>query len=105
MPGEMIPGPDIVIACPACEALHRYRSLRTGSSSGSWSWTDGRVISPLIPDWPRITRCHACGGFFWVYRAEEVGTLDEARVFEPVYEILVEQVGPQRVEVMARLRE
>lgn len=104
MPGQMIPGPDIVIACPACRALHRYRSLRSGSS-GSWAWTDGRVISPLLPDRPRITRCHACGGFFWVYRAEEVGTLNDARAHEPVYEVIVEQVGPHRVDVMALLRD
>ncbi|MFL5351956.1 hypothetical protein [Archangium sp.] len=101
----MIPGPDIVIACPACGALHRYASLRSGNSFGAWGWTDGRVVSPLLPDRPRITRCHACGGFVWVYRAEEVGTLTEARVFEPVYEIIVEHEGPRRVDVMARLRD
>lgn len=105
MPGQMIPGPDIVIACPACGALHRYASLRSGNSFGAWAWTDGRVVSPLLPDRPRITRCHACGGFFWVYRAEEVGTLAEERVFEPVYEIIVEQAGARRAAVMARLRE
>lgn len=105
MPEEMIPGPDIVIVCPACGALHRFRSLRSGSSAGAWCWTDGRVVSPMLPDRPRITRCHACGGFFWVYRAEEVGSINHSPSEGPLYEVVLEQVGARRLEVMARLRE
>ncbi|WNG45605.1 hypothetical protein F0U60_16985 [Archangium minus] len=102
---EMIPGPELVIACPACRALHRYDSLRSGNTFGAWRWTDGRVVSPMLPDRPSITRCHQCGGFFWVYRAEEVGSIENAPLDKSVYEVLLEQVGARRVEVMARLRE
>jgi hypothetical protein len=105
MPEEMIPGPDIVIACPACGALHRYASLRSGSSFGAWGWTDGRVVSPLLPDRPRITCCQGCGGFFWVHRADEVGSIDNSPGERPLYEVVLDQVGARRVEVMARLRE
>jgi hypothetical protein len=101
----MIPGPDIVIACPACGAPHRRASLRSGNTFCAPCWTDGKVEAWMLPESPRITRCQRCGGFFWVHHAEAVGSLEGWPVQGSEYDVLLERVGDQRVEVMARLRE
>ncbi len=69
----MIPGPDRVIACPRCEALHRVRTLISGNTLGARRWTDGKIVAPMLPRPPAITRCQACAHFFWLSEARRVG--------------------------------
>ena len=71
----MIPGPDIIITCPKCEALSRVPSLTSGNTFGAELWTDGKVIAPSMRVAPRITRCHQCDGFFWIEDATEAGQI------------------------------
>lgn len=69
----MIPGPDRVIACPNCEALHRVPTLISGNTLGARRWTDGKIVAPMLPKPPAFTRCHACAHFFWLSEARRVG--------------------------------
>ena len=69
----MIPGPDIIIACPTCHALARVFSLTSGNTIGASLWTDGKMIAPMLPCPPAITRCKTCDKIYWVASAEEIG--------------------------------
>jgi hypothetical protein len=69
----MLPGPDLVLSCPSCGALSSLQTLLSGNTFGATVWTDGRMIAPMLPKTPKITRCHQCKDFFWVEDAEEVG--------------------------------
>lgn len=71
----MLPGADLIIACPHCQALAKVFSLASGNSFGAITWTDGFQDMPMNPRPPRITRCHACGKAFWVGEAPPVGYL------------------------------
>ena len=79
--------------------------MASGNTFGARQWTDGKMEAPMLPDLPRVTRCHACGGFFWVERARQLGA------FEPwsedageTQDVFLEEVGARRVELMACLR-
>ncbi len=71
----MLPGPDIVIECPKCEVLARYFTLTSGNTFGARRWTDGKVIAPMSPNPPAITRCRDCGHYYWLSDAKEIGEI------------------------------
>ncbi|MBN1210353.1 MAG: hypothetical protein JXB05_36205 [Myxococcaceae bacterium] len=72
----MIQGPDEIIACPHCGALHRRRTVLSGNTFGAEVWTDGWSWAPMLPQPPLISRCTRCSRFFWVGRAECLGELE-----------------------------
>ena len=71
----MLPGPDKVIECPACKALSRVFTLRSGNTLDARRWTDGMMIAPMLPIPPAITRCRKCGCYFWLSDAKEIGQI------------------------------
>jgi len=71
----MIPGPDKIIECPKCKGLARVFTLISGNTLGARRWTDGKMIAPMLPMPPAITKCRHCGHYFWVSDAKEVGEL------------------------------
>jgi hypothetical protein len=74
----MIPGPDLVLACPHCGALSRLFTLSSGSPIGAVSWTDGYQDMPDAPRQPNLVRCHGCGKLHWTVEAREIGMIDPA---------------------------
>lgn len=74
----MLPAPDLVIRCPreGCTAHYRVRQYASGNTFGARVWTDGRMVAPMWPEEPEVTRCDACGTYFWVHRAPEVTEVD-----------------------------
>lgn len=74
----MLPAPDMVIRCPneGCSTHYRVRRYASGNTFGARVWTDGRMVAPMWPDEPEVTRCDACGGFFWVHRAPKVAEIE-----------------------------
>lgn len=83
----MIPGPDIVIACPHCGALSRVFSLISGNTCGASHWTDGKMIAPMLPEPPQITKCHHCEAIYWTAEANTVGELSlESSIKDPIPE-------------------
>lgn len=73
----MLPGPDVVLACPTCGALVRQRSLASGNTFGATLWSDGFFDAPMLPQEPALTRCPEGGHWFWIDDAETVGTSSE----------------------------
>lgn len=71
----MRPGPDRVIECPECGALHRVFSLLSGNTFGATYYSDGKMIAPMMPEPPRITRCDQCRKLFWVAEARQIGEI------------------------------
>ncbi|MCP3100609.1 ribosomal protein L7/L12 [Myxococcus sp. K15C18031901] len=102
----MVPGPDVVIACPRCGALHRRWSLASGNTFGAVLWSDGWFEAPMCPLPPWIARCVGCRVFFWVKRAVELGEMDHytSQCDETLTTLTLESTGTRRVEVMRQLR-
>ncbi len=71
----MIPGPDKVIECPKCKGLARVFTLISGNTFGARRWTDGKMIAPMLPSPPAITKCQHCGHYYWISDAKVIGEL------------------------------
>ena len=69
----MMPGPDIIIACPECASLAKVFSVASGNTFGATFWTDGKVDAPMLPRPPAITKCHHCDVIYWVEDADKIG--------------------------------
>jgi len=72
----LLPGPDLVIACPHCNALARHHTLRSGNTFGAILWSDGKLEAPMLPQFPDVTKCHRCKHFYWVEEAEVKRRID-----------------------------
>jgi hypothetical protein len=73
---HMLPGPDKIVACPLCQGLAKYATLRTGNTIGARVWTDGKEIAPMLPMPPTVVRCRHCAGCHWLADAKEVGEME-----------------------------
>jgi len=78
----MIPGPDIILACPHCEALAKLPTFDYVDPTGALSWTDGYQELPGIPRQPNVVRCHACSKVYWLAVAPQLGFLNPGEVGE-----------------------
>jgi hypothetical protein len=52
----MIPGPYLYYKYPDCGMIHVTSSLISGNTFGTECYTDSRRISPMMPEFPRITK-------------------------------------------------
>ncbi len=77
----MVPGPDRVIECAPCKTLMRVPTLLSGNTFGARWWTDGKMIAPMLPMPPTITRCHGCGRYFWIAEAKGIGEIHFRRQY------------------------
>lgn len=78
----MIPGPEIILACPLCNALAKLPTFDAIDTSGVVSWTDGYQELPGVPRQPNIVRCHACAKVYWLAVAVQLGFLMPGEVGE-----------------------
>lgn len=62
----MIPGPTYVYACPDCQYRISNRSIASGNTFGATHYSDMRVDAPMMPSYPRITKCERCDFSFWL---------------------------------------
>jgi hypothetical protein len=69
----MLPGPNIVIACPLCGALARYGTLLSGNTFGARIWSDGKQIARMLPRPPMFVLCHGCHEVYALRDAQEIG--------------------------------
>jgi len=93
----MIPGPDKVIECPKCKELARVFTLVSGNTFGARKWTDGKMIAPMLPRPPAVTKCKKCGHYFWTSDAKEIGEL-------PLWGAEAEKI-PSKWKAAERVRE
>lgn len=70
----MTPGPTYVYKCPSCENFISRESIASGNTFGSKLFSDGKRISPMLPEFPDLTRCKKCNKIFWLSKMKEIGT-------------------------------
>ncbi|MEQ1851996.1 MAG: hypothetical protein ABMA01_10430 [Chthoniobacteraceae bacterium] len=73
----MIQGPDVVLACPHCEALSRLFTVAAADGSGCLSWTDGYQELPMTPAQPNVSRCRKCAKLMWVAQCPTIGLIEK----------------------------
>jgi hypothetical protein len=60
----MIPGAPEVVTCPACGAKHFRETMISGNTFGAKYYSDGKMVAPMLPEYPIVTRCHSCSALF-----------------------------------------
>jgi len=68
----MIRGPDYIYKCPTCKNLIARGSLISGNRFDSQLYSDGKIISNMLPEFPSITKCHSCNEIFWIGKLEKI---------------------------------
>jgi len=81
----MIPGLPIIISCPHCGQFAKKRTIISGNTFGSQLWSDGKKISPSLPEFPSLALCKKCDQFFWVKEAKKVEEIHDHRELETKY--------------------
>ena len=79
----MIAGPDLVIACPHCQALAKIFTIEDPDPRGAVTWSDGWQDAPMMPRPPRISRCPACQKIFWTWEAVQLGYAPPPEIATP----------------------
>lgn len=84
----MIPGPTLIIPCPACGHQGKKRTLVSGNTFGAELWSDGKQIAPMLPKFPWLVKCKKCGQFFQTEEKRAIKELnwddDDKQLFENV---------------------
>lgn len=70
----MLPGPTYVYQCPGCSHLLANDSLLSGNTFGAKLYSDGKQFAPMLPVFPRLTRCPSCDTIFWLNKSTEAGS-------------------------------
>lgn len=68
-----MPGPNIIFECPSCFHPMKMRTLASGNTFGSKLYSDGKRLSPMLPDPLTLTICSHCKTIFWTQKAKEIG--------------------------------
>ena len=68
----MMPGPDLYYKCPDCGKIHAKHSLASGYAIHAVYYTDNRRKSPMLPEFPSITKCLQCGLIFWLDSSSKI---------------------------------
>ena len=71
----MIPGPPELFKCPSCDEILCRGSIMSGNTFGSRLFSDGKTISPMLPDFPQIAECLGCDEILWL-EGNEVNEAD-----------------------------
>jgi len=70
------PGPDYIYECPKCSNLLKKGSIMSGNTIGSTLYSDGKMIAPMLPEFPNLTKCKKCDTILWLSEMKEVGTCE-----------------------------
>jgi hypothetical protein len=84
----MIPGPTIIISCPHCGQLAKNKTLISGNTFGSQLWSDGKKISPMLPEFPILVLCKKCDQFYWVKETKEIERLSENDISDKKWDVI-----------------
>ena len=61
----MLPGPDIYYKCPYCSNVLYHGGMISGNTFGAKFYSDGKMDAPMLPQFPRITKCW-CNNIVWL---------------------------------------
>ena len=62
----MLPGDYNIYKCPECEHLISVPTLMSGNTFGGKSYSDGKMIAPMMPSYPDISKCPKCKTIYWL---------------------------------------
>lgn len=71
----MSPGPTIILKCSVCSKPVKQRTIKSGNTFGSTSWTDGKRETPMLPDQPWMVMCPHCHSPLWIDELETLGEI------------------------------
>ena len=66
-------GPDYIYQCPKCENLLKKGSILSGNTYSSFLYSDGKIIAPMLPLFPNLTKCEKCDTILWLSDMKEIG--------------------------------
>lgn len=69
----MILGPNTIYQCSNCGNLLSRGSLISGNTFDAKYFSDGKMIAPMLPEFPDLTKCKKCNTNFWLSNLEEIG--------------------------------
>lgn len=69
-----IPGPNYIYKCPKCSNLLKRGSNISGNTFGATLYSDGKMIAPMFPEFPNLTKCKKCDTILWLSETKELGT-------------------------------
>lgn len=72
----MLPGPQLIYQCPACNGQLAKGSLMSGNTFGGTFYSDGRFFATMLPQFPQISRCAECNHIFWLNEKNLMETID-----------------------------
>jgi hypothetical protein len=72
----MKPGPIIIIPCPICRYPGKKTTLMSGNTIGSVLWSDGKRISPMLPEYPWLVKCRKFGKFFYAEDSDAIHSIN-----------------------------
>jgi hypothetical protein len=78
----MLPGPFYVYKCPKCGNLLTRGGILSGNTFYSILYSDGKRIAPMLPEFPKITKCKKCNNIFWLSKSKEIGTYEWGKIPE-----------------------
>lgn len=76
-----MPEPKYIYQCPNCDNRISRESLSSGNTIGAQSYSDGKMIAPMLPEIPSITICSKCNNIFWIDKAKVVAEIGPFRPF------------------------
>ena len=79
----MIAGPDLIVACPHCQALAKIFTIDSADQRGAVTWSDGWQDAPMMPRPPRIARCPSCKKIYWTWEAAQLGYAPPPEIATP----------------------
>lgn len=72
----MLQGPNYIYQCPKCDNLLSKGSLDSGNTFGTKMYSDGNRISPMLSEFPNLTKCSKCNTIFWLSKMKELGSYE-----------------------------
>lgn len=79
----MMPGPNMIIACPHCGHPIKKRTYYSYNTFGAVLWSDGKQVAPMKPEIPAFVFCKKCGNLFWLKDAKEICQEENFKIFYP----------------------
>lgn len=76
----MLPGPNLVYKCPNCGSLILKGSLLSGNTFDAEVYSDGKVISEMLTEYPDLTECIFCNKIFWLHKLEVYQRLEWSEI-------------------------
>jgi len=72
----MIPGPNLIYKCPQCGRKVSRVSIVSGNTIGATMYSDGKMIAPMLPDFPYIIKCKDCDAFYRLNDENKIGEFE-----------------------------